>query len=368
VAQQQIAPKVIKTPKPRPVRVSYKEREYFAENLGLLLKSAVPVGEALASLGEAAHSKPMRRALKQINNDIEVGYSLADAIERAGIVSGQTLALLRLGESSGRLVENLQLAAVQEEKRHVFQAKIRSALLYPSFVLGITLVVGLGVAWFLLPRLNQTFSQLHVKLPLISRIMIDAGVFLKGHGRVVVPLVALVLGVFAYILFAAPATKWIGRRMMFAVPGIGRLLREVEVAQLGYLLGTLLDAGLPITEALNLLASATGSRQYERLYMYLRASLDNGYSMRDSLLRDKKKAKLLPYSVQQMIIAGERSGALSDVLKTVGRTYESKSDITTENLETIMEPILLLIVASGVLLVAIAVLVPIYSLLGGLNQ
>jgi len=366
--EQPQSPVKAKPAKLHKIRVSYKEREYFAENLGLLLKSSVPIGEALQSIGEATHSKAMIKALAQINSDVDAGYSLADAIERSGIMSDQTLALLRLGEHSGRLVENLQLAAAQEEKRHIFQANIRSALLYPTFVLSITLVVGLGVAWFLLPHLNETFSQLHVKLPLLSRVMIGIGVFLRDYGSMVVPVVALGLAIIGYVLFKAPKTKWMGRRLLFFVPGVGRLLREVEIAQFGYLLGTLLDAGLPVTEAFILLTDASSSRQYQRLYRYLRGSLDNGYSMREALLRNKKYARLLPSSVQQMVIAGERSGALSDVLKTVGRTYEAKADITTENLETIMEPILLLVVAGGVLIVAIAVLVPIYSLLGGLNR
>jgi type IV pilus assembly protein PilC len=350
------------------VHVSYKEREYFTENLGLLLKSAVPVGSALDSLAATARTKPMRKALAQMQLDIEAGSSLADAIDRSRLVSSQTLALIRLGEESGHLVENLQLAAQQEAKHHVFQSKIRSALLYPGFVLTVTLFVALGVAWFLLPRLSETFAQLQVKLPPITKIMIGVGLFLKEHGIIAVPLLLLVLGLIGSILFAAPKTKWMGRRLLFAIPGVGRLMREVEVAQFGYLLGTLLQAGLPITHAVKLVAGASTAPQYQAFYRYLAASLGDGYSIKDSLQRYKDSTKLLPPSMQQMIIAGERSGSLSDVLLVVGRTYEQKSDITTNNLETIMEPVLLVLVAGGVLLVAVSVLLPIYSLLGGLNS
>lgn len=356
------------TAKPQKTHVPYKEREYFTQNLGLLLKSAVPVGDALDSLAITAHTKSMKQGLARMRIDVDAGYSLADAIERSGLVSKQTLALVQLGEDSGHLVENLQLAARQEEKRHVFQSKIRSALLYPSFVLTVTLLVGLGVAWFLLPKLSQTFSQLHVKLPFISRVMIGFGLFLKHHGAIAVPLFVLVCGIILYVLFALPKTKWIGQRILFATPGIGRLLREVEVAQFGYLLGTLLRAGLPITQSIALLAGASTTREYQVFCRYLVRSLDDGYSIKDSMHRYKKSVKLLPGSVQQMIIAGERSGSLSDVLLVVGRTYDEKSDITTENLETLMEPVLLLFVAGGVLLVAISVLLPIYSLLGGINK
>ncbi len=347
----------------------FKEQEYFIENLALLMKSAVPMVEALTSLAEAVHQPRMKKALVNMAADIEAGYNLTDALERSHLVGGQTLALVRLGESSGHLVENLQLAAQQEEKRHMFRAKIRSALLYPAFVLTLTLVVGLGVAWFLLPKLAATFGQLRVHLPLLSRVMISFGVFLKAHGLIAVPLALLVLLLIGYVIFAAPQTKWIGQRILFVLPGVGRLMREVEVAQFGYLLGTLLDAGLSVTQAMQLLARASGTLEYSKFYQYLAGSLDDGYSFKDSITRyGKKSRRLLPGAVQQMVVAGERSGSLPEVLLTVGRTYEQKADITTSNLEAIIEPVLLVIVSVGVLLVAIAVIIPIYSLVGGLNQ
>lgn len=352
----------------RTVHFAYKEREYFVENLALLLRSAVPVGEAIHSLADSTSSAPLKKALATMEADIEAGANLADALRKSGLVGTQTLALIRLGEDSGHLVENLQLAAQQEEKRHVFASKVRSALIYPSFVLSLTLVVGLAVAWFLLPRLANTFSQMNAHLPAISKVLIGAGTFLKQHGIVAVPSAALVLGIIGFILFVAPATKHIGRRLLFALPGIGRLMREVEIAQFGYLLGTLLNAGLPVTQSVQLLASASTAPQYKRFYEYLAHSLEDGFSFKDSLANYKGSGKLIPLPVQQMVVAGERSGSLPDVLLTAGRTFEQKADTTTANLEAIIEPILLLIVWLGVMLVAVAVIIPVYSLVGGLNK
>lgn len=347
--------------------LGFKEREYFTENLALLLRSGIPIVETLTSLRETASTSRMKKALQQMTGDVESGYSLADALERSSAVSRQTLALARLGESSGRLVSNLQLAALQEEKKHMFRSKIRSAMIYPAFVLSLTVIVGLGIAWFLLPRLANTFSQLQVELPLISRIAIDFGLFLQDHGVIAVP--AFLGGVFfiGYLLFAIPFTRKLGRRMLLRLPGIGKLIREVEVAQFGYLLGTLLDAGLPITRALQLLAEASPEPRYQKLYQSLAHSLDSGYSFKASLDHHRHSRALIPAPVQQMIAAGERSGSLPDVLETIGRTYEQKSDATTANLQAIVEPILLVIVWIGVMLVAVAVIVPVYSLVGGLE-
>jgi general secretion pathway protein F len=349
------------------VHFSYKDREYASENIALLLRAAVPIGEALESLCTTSSSKSLRDALTTMQTDIEAGRSLADAMEHSGLANGQTLALVRLGEQSGHLVDNLELAAKQEEKRRMFKAKVRSALIYPSFVLGLTLIVGLGVSWLLLPKLAETFKQLHIDLPLISRVMIDFGLFLKNYGFIAVPLCLVALVALWYVLFIAPRTRHIGLTMLYYVPGIGRLLKEVEIAQFGYLSGTLLEAGLSITQTMRLQADASTSPRYRHFYEYLVTALDDGYSLRECLSRYPKSPKLLPPAVQQMIIAGERSGSLPEVFKTFGKTYEQKADITTQNLQSIMEPVLLVIVWIGVMLVAVGIIVPIYSLVGGLS-
>jgi type IV pilus assembly protein PilC len=350
------------------VHVAFKEREYFIENLTLLLNAAVPIGEALESVSAGVHSRSFKKLIKELREDVDSGYGLSEALDRSGIASGQTLSLIRLGEASGNLIENMQIAAEQEAKHHVFVSKVRSAFIYPSFVIVLTIVIGLGVAWFLLPQLANTFAQLKVTLPPISQALINFGLFLKEHGVIAVP--AFLGGgfIFIYILFFMPGSRRIGRRILLRTPGVGRLLKEVELAQFGYLLGTLMGAGMSVTEALRLLATTTSNPRYQRLYRYLAESVGNGDTFKQSLTKYKRSASLIPPSIQQMIIAGERSGALPEVLRTVGRTYEQKSDTTTQNLETIIEPILLVSVAGGVMLVAVAVILPIYSLIGGLNQ
>ena len=354
--------------KVRKIHLSYKEREFFAENLTLLLRAAVPVGEILQTLEESARTRGFRVAIHTMRMDIDEGYTLSDALGRSGILSSQALALVRLGETSGNLVRNLELASLQEAKRRIFRARVRSALIYPCFVIVMTGIVGLAVAWFLLPKLSQTFDQMRVALPPISRALIGFGEFLRDYGLVAVPLTIGTAALAVYILFAAPRTKNIGRSLLLHVPGIGRLIKETEVAQFGYLLGTLMQAGLPVTQSLKLLQSATSTPQYRKLYGRLAESIDEGIGFKESLRSNKHSDRLIPPAVQQLLSAGERSGSLSEVLITAGESYEQKSDITTKNLETIVEPVLLVVIAGGVLMVAIAVILPIYSLIGGLNQ
>lgn len=355
------------THKTKHYHIRSKDREYFTSNLALLLKAGVAVGEAFESLKLSSKSKSLQRALVQMQQDVDDGLPLWKALQNSGIASSQTLALVQLGEESGNLTENLRVAASQEEKQRTFKSKIRSALMYPAFVIGITVVVGLGVAWFLLPKLADTFAQLKVSLPPISQVFLSFGRFLQADGIWAVPAIIVGLLVTIYVLFIAPPTKQIGQGLLRHVPGVGGLLGEVEISRFGYLLGTLLNAGLSVTQAIELLTRATDSRPYKKFYVHLRSSLDDGLSFKDSMPAYKHSDKLLPPAVQQMVMAGERSGALPETLQSIGNIYEAKADITTQNLEAVLEPILLVIVAAGVLGVAVAVILPIYSLVGNLG-
>ena len=239
--------------------------------------------------------------------------------------------------------------------------------MYPIFVLSLTLFVGIGISWFILPKLAKIFTDLKLTLPLVTRILMGFGLFLNKHGIVAVPIAIVVIFFLSYIVFFNKKTKFIGESIIYSIPGIKTLLMEVEVARLGYLLGTLLDAGLPVTKAIDSLAGATEALRYRKFYLALHDSIEMGNSFEKSFAAYKKVNKLIPESIQQLIVSGEQSGNLNKTLIKVGKVLEEKSDTTTKNLTIIMEPILLVIVWAGVVTVAFAVILPIYSLVGGLN-
>lgn len=344
-----------------------KEREFFTANLAMLLKAAVPVGEAIESLIDTSESNTMKKALQKISADIDQGISLSKALERSKLVSRQTLTLIEIGEQSGNLVENLLVGAEQEQKQRLFRSKLRSAMIYPAFVLGITFVVGLGIAWFLLPKLAETFSQLKVALPPISQALIGFGVFLRDNGIWAIPSIIGGILVFGFVVGSVPFLKNLSMRLLLHLPGIGKLAHELEVARFGYMLSTLLEAGLPVTRSLELLEKATNSPPYQHFYKFLASSLKNGDSFKQSFKNYHAINRLIPANARQVIVAGERSGSLSTTLGIVGTTYDAKVEATTKNFEVIIEPVLLVIVWVGVMAVAVAVILPIYSLIGGLN-
>ncbi len=345
-----------------------KERDQFIENLSMLVLSGMSIIGAIASIIKQTKSSGMKLILERVLLEIESGSPVWKALDKTDFFKGYTISLIRLGEESGNFAENLKVVALEEEKDREFKSKVRSALMYPIFVLGLTGIVGIGISWFILPKLAKIFYDLKLALPLITKVLLSFGIFLSKYGVIAVPLGIFVIGIIGYVFFGNKKTKFIGESIIFSIPGIKSLLMEVEVARFGYLLGTLLEAGLPVTKAIDSLASASEVIRYKKFYLALRESVDMGNSFEKSFLAYKNIDALIPPPVQQLIISGEQSGNLNKTLIKVGQVLEAKSDTTTKNLTIIMEPILLVIVWAGVVSVAFAVILPIYSLVGGLNN
>lgn len=344
-----------------------KERDYLLENISMLAAGGTTVLSAVNAVRKEVRSRNMRRILDSLAEDIESGSPLWKAFQKSRIFNEHTISLVRIGEESGRLSDNLKLIAEQEAKEREFKSKIRGAMLYPVFVLSLTLIVGVLIAWFILPRLATVFAQLDVELPVITKGLIATGTFLGEYGYVALPAFIVLIALLVFFVFFFSKTKFIGRSILFALPGIRRLIREAELSRFGYLLGTLLQAGIPVTRALNSLEKATVFPHYRKLYAYLRDSITEGNSFQKSFAGYKNVQKLIPAPVQRLIVAGEQSGNLSNTLLTVNKNFESKTEQTTKNISVILEPILLVIVWLGVVAVALAVILPIYSLVGNLN-
>jgi hypothetical protein len=183
-----------------------------------------------------------------------------------------------------------------------------------------------------------------------------------------VPTFILGVSIFFYFLFFYKKTKFIGQAILFAIPGIKNLIREVELARFGYIMGTLLEAGLPVIEALDSLKESGTLRAYGKIYVQLKEGVEEGKSFEECFRSNRRIKKLIPTTIQSLIAVGERSGRLGKIFLNISESYENKTELTTKNLSVILEPLLLVVVWLGVVAVAMAVILPIYSLVGGLNQ
>lgn len=344
-----------------------KQADFVIENLATLLSAGIDVAGSIEAVISGVKSKRAKNILQKILNDLDEGLPLWKSFLKEGLLAEGYISLVKIGEESGKLPENLMIIAKQQQKNRSFKSKIKAALSYPIIVFTLTVVVGIGVSWFVLPKLAKVFTDLKIKLPLISKILISFGIFIEKYGIYIIPLFIVAIIGFSILVFGNSKARKIGLAIAFRVPGLKRLMIDIEVSRMGYILSSLLESGMTAPEALNLLFTATPLGSYKKYYGQLIEKVDEGVSFEKAFEIVKAERKIIPPNVQQMIIAGERSGKLPEMLQKISDIYEEKADDATKNLASILEPILLVIVWLGVLVVALAVILPIYSLLSGLS-
>ncbi|MFH1546940.1 MAG: type II secretion system F family protein [bacterium] len=345
-----------------------KEKDYFVENLSILYASGMNIIEALETIKSGLKTKPLIRTVEELKESINRGTPIWKSLEATALLPDHTIALLKVGEESGKLPENLRVIVAQQQKERVFKSRIKSAMMYPVLLLGVAVVMGLGIAYFILPNLINVFTQMDIELPLVTRVMIALSEFLQTYGYIAVPVGFVVTIIVFYILFSFEKTKHIGQTILLATPIVKDLIVETEVARFGYILGTLLNAGLPIVKAINSLAQTTSYKAYKKLYLFIENQTEQGKSLKQSFENFKRSLKLIPLPVQHMIMASERSGKLPDTLINIGQIFEDKTETTTKNFTVVLEPLMLVVVWGVVIVVALGVIQPIYGLTGGFSK
>ncbi len=344
-----------------------REKAHFVENLAILLNSGLTVVDALKTIALEIRLKPMKKLVGRIIDEVESGIPLWMSMDNQNFFSTYALALIRIGEESGSLSKNMEYLAVQQEKDRSLRSKVKMAMIYPSIVIVLTAIVTLGLAWFVLPQLVGVLLSLNAELPLSTRVIIWVANFFKANGIVAVPLT------FAGMLFVWLICRFTGLRgptqqFIFKIPGIGTMARSATIARFGVILGSLLKAGVPLVESIKSMAEVTDTVYYRKFYFKLANEIEVGQSFAAAFASIKDTKKLLPASVQQLIITGEKSGRISDMLMRVADIYERKAEDAAQRLPVVLEPMLLIFIGGLVGTIAFSIIVPIYSIVGNVGR
>lgn len=343
-------------------------RRAVLENMSMLLTAGVDPTSALSATATTIGKGDARVRLERARATVDGGEPMWKALSREGLLTPQQTWLIRIGEESGSLARHMDTVVEQERRDEMFRSRLISAMLYPVTVLVIAVVVGLGVSWMILPRLSTVFGALRIELPLLTRALIAVGEFLGTSGYWAVPSILFALLFVFLVLFVVPRTRHLGQALLLAIPGIGRLIREIELARLGYVLGSLLKVGVPLDQALEALEGSGSFERYHSLYSQLLVRVRGGRTISQGLDDVRGSGSLIPPTVRQIITTSEQSARLPEAVEQIGISYERRLEVTAKNVIATMEPLLLFIVWIGVVLLAMAIITPIYSVLQGVNQ
>jgi len=344
-----------------------KERTNIIQNLSTMLNAGLPLIDSLHTLQKESRQKPIKKLLQKVIDAVENGSALWRALEAQHFFSPHAISLIRIGEEAGNLAKNLENLAMQEEKDAALKGKIKMAMIYPSIVLVMMFVIVVGLGLFVLPNLLGVLESLNAKLPLVTVLLVKFTNYFQAYAAILIP--GMIGGMlFIFILAKFTRLKVFFQWFIFKIPGIGSLTRQATIARFGIILGSLLEAGVPLIEALNSLADVTPTVSYRKFYFRLVEHVNVGDSFSKSFESIRGSEKLLPVTVQQLVTTGERSGSLAKILLKIADIYEKKANETAERLPVILEPMILLFIGGLVGMIAFAIIVPIYSVVGSVGQ
>jgi len=345
--------------------ISPQERVDFAKNLAVMLKSGIPINEAMGSLASGVKSEKLRNVLNKVKSEIEMGTSLSRAFAREEkSFGGVFINLIRAGESSGTLDENLSFLADWLERNNDLKKEISAAMLYPKIIFVATFILAGGLAVFILPRIVPLFEQLHVELPLATRILLAFSLFIeKFWFWVALLILGIVVGL--VLLIRITAVRRFVHFIYLNAPFLGKLAVDYQLALVSQLFSTLFRSGISIYESLDIVSKAATNIHYQESIEKLKERISRGTALADAM---RDYPKLYPPSFVNIVAVGERSGSLGNSFVYLAEFYSKEMSNNAKRLPTVIEPLLLIFIGLIVGFVAISIITPIYELTRGLGQ
>jgi type IV pilus assembly protein PilC len=340
-------------------RVKLKDVALMSRQLATMVSSGLTLVRALGVLADQIESKPLREALLQIRQDVEHGSSLSAAIEKIPkIFPPLYVAMVRAGEAGGQLDTVLLKLSTTLEKQVELRSKVRSAMAYPAIVSCLVVVIVTALMLFVVPVFKRLFQQLKAPLPVPTRIVIDISNVIASIWLLVV-IAAVVAIIVAFRRWIATPS---GRRKFDALklkpPIFGSLAHKVALARFTATLSSLLSAGVPIIESLDIVADNSGNQVVADALRQAQTGVREGQTLSGSLAL----SPVMPVMVTQMIETGEESGALDAMLDKVAVFYDNEVNRTVESLTSILEPLLIVSMGAVIGFIVVSMYLPMFNI------
>lgn len=341
--------------------VPLKNKMIFCRHLAVMVASGLSLSKSLGILGEQEKNPTLKGILFKLREDVSKGVSFADAIAKyPKNFDSIFVSMIKMGELSGNLEEVLHILADQLEKDHKLISKVRGAMIYPAIIMVAMVVIGVLMMIFVIPKISGVFADFGAELPMSTKILLSISDFMASNALIVIGGMFFGSGLVYYFGKTSPGRK-IYHYIFIKAPVIGPIVTKVNSARFSRILGSLLNSGTSLVEALEITADTLGNYYFKKVAKQASFEIQKGVTLSDVLAKHKKT---FPYLIIQMVEVGEETGKTPDILKTLAGFYEEEVDQITKNLSSIIEPVLMLVIGGAVGLFAIAVIKPIYSVMG----
>ncbi|NUU17651.1 type II secretion system F family protein [Cellulomonas humilata] len=338
-------------------KISLKDLAIMARQLATMINAGLSLLRSLTILAEQTESKPLAKRIAQVRNDVEVGVAFSTALTKhADVFPPLMINMVKAGEVGGFLDQVLVSVAQNFEDEVKLRGKVKSAMTYPVVVFVIAILAVVGMLLFIVPVFAGMFTSLGGELPLPTRILVMLSDLLKW---IAIPLVVVLVG-FSLWWSKHKNDRGVRERLdpiKLKVPVFGNLFRKIAVARFTRNFGTMIHAGVPILQALDIVGETSGNLVIERAAKAVQESVRSGHSLSGPL----SQHPVFPPMVVQMMAVGEDTGALDTMLEKIAEFYDQEVEATTEQLTSLIEPLMIVVLGSIIGGMIIALYMPIFK-------
>jgi len=339
--------------------IPISEKLFFVQHLSIMLKAGISLSVALKTLGKQTSNKRFAGVINDVSRNVEKGVSFTESLRPHEKIFGQLfISMIESGEISGKLEDVLKRLYIQFKKNHELVSKVKGALTYPAVILVAMTGIGIFMMIAVVPKITAMFKDFNAELPLVTKILIKFSDSLVTYGLLY--LIGLVI--FIVILVQAIKTKrgkYIFHGLLLKLPIFAPIIKKINLARFARTISSLLKTDIMIIKSFQITASVLGNVYYRDALNEMSNKIKKGGTINEVI---SNYPKLFPPVVTQMIAVGEETGELDFILEELAEFYEGEIDQIMNNLPAIIEPILILLLGLVVGGMAVAVIMPMYSL------
>ncbi len=344
-------------------KVGSKEVVIFSRQLSTLFGAKVPLVESLQILSGQTPNAFFQEVIMDLAKELEGGMALSQAMSRhPKVFSSFYISMIKSGEVSGKLEEVFNYLADSLERQFTLSSKVFNALIYPAIVLVVFVIIIILMFTYVLPKLKTMVEESGQELPLPTQIVFAISDFMINYGVYFLPIL-LIGGIYGTrYFFSTSEGKFLKDKMILRMPLFGILFQKMELARFSDSLGTLVAGGLPIVQAIEITSDVVDNEEYRVVFQKTADQVKKGFTISSIL---KSYPVIIPPMVSQMIYVAEETGKLEEILKRISKFYSEETSRTLDTLVTLIEPLMVVVMAGFVFVLILAVLMPFYNFAAG---
>lgn len=340
-------------------KISATDVSYFSRQMATMMSAGVPLVQSFDIVAKGTDNPSVRELVLKIKSDVEEGRSFSDALKQHPKQFDKLFCnLVSAGESSGALETMLDRVATYKEKSESIKRKVKKALFYPTAVMVVALIVTAILLIFVVPQFEQLFKGFGADLPVFTQFVINLSEFMQAWWWVILAALIGIGWVFVVAKRRSVLLQRVLDRIILKLPVIGNILHKAAVARYARTLSTTFAAGVPLVEALESVAGATGNILYTEAVLQIKEEVSTGAQVQQAM----RNTNIFPNMVIQMVAIGEESGSLDDMLGKVADIYEEEVDSAVEGLSSLLEPLIMAVLGVLVGGLVIAMYLPIFKM------